>query len=81
MSLFLKQAYKHNSDALKYMTSAIRLNPQHSKVWYEAAKLSEEMNEYETALSYLQNAIDLDSENAEIYQKKAQILIILRRTD
>ena len=40
-------------------------------MWYEAAKLSEEMNEYETALSYLQNAIDLDSENAEIYQKKA----------
>ena len=44
-------------DAAVIMKRVLELNPQNSKVWYEAACLADEMCEYDMALGYLEKAI------------------------
>ena len=61
------------------MKKVLELDPQNSKVWYEAACLADEMCEYDVALGYLEKAVHMDSMNTLIYHKKAEILASLKR--
>ena len=61
------------------MNKVLALNPNNSKVWYEAAILAEERCEYDTAQEYLHKALQLDPQNVEIHYKFSMILISLKR--
>ena len=61
------------------MKKTLTLNPQNSKVWFEAACLSEEMSEYDQAREYLDKALLLDPTNVEIHNKVSQIYFSLKR--
>jgi Tfp pilus assembly protein PilF len=39
------------------MKKVLEMNPQHPKVWFEAACLAEEMCDYDLAREYLDKAI------------------------
>lgn len=61
------------------MKKVLEYEPQHAKVWFEAACLAEEMCEYDSAREYLDKAVYLDQTNVEIHNKISQIFFQLKR--